>query len=327
VGAANRAVWGRSSEQATRLRAVNVTALAGGVGGAKLLVGLDRALDPGRLTAIVNTGDDAVLYGVHVSPDIDIVTYWLAGIADFARGWGIADDSFTVVDSLAALGGESWFRLGDGDLGTCLYRTLRLRDGAALSVATDEIRRALGVSVRILPATDDTLRTLIHTADGRTLEFQQYFVRERQQPEVASVTYSGAEESKPAPGVIDAIASADLIVVCPSNPVLSIGPVLAVNEVRDALRAHHKVVGVTPIIRGAAVKGPADRILTSMGMGSSAASVARMYADFVDFFVVDSSDTQQAEEIKASGHRAAALDTMMSDHDASYRLAQEILRA
>jgi LPPG:FO 2-phospho-L-lactate transferase len=306
---------------------VNVTALAGGVGGAKLLVGLDRALDPGALTAIVNTGDDAVIYGVHVSPDIDIVTYWLAGIADFARGWGIAGDSFTVVDSLAALGGESWFRLGDRDFGTCLYRSLRLRDGASLSAATDEIRRELGVSSRVLPATDDVLRTLVHTTDDRTLEFQHYFVRERQRPEVAAVTYSGSEESKPAPGVIDSIASADMVVVCPSNPVLSVGPVLAVNGVRDALRVHPNVVAVTPIVRGAALKGPADRILKSMGYGSSAASVAQMYSDFVDIFVVDSSDEGQAEDIAGAGVTAKVLDTMMPDRDASYRLAQEILAA
>lgn len=306
---------------------MNVTALAGGVGGAKLLVGLDRALEAGALTAIVNTGDDAVIYGVHVSPDIDIVTYWLAGIADFARGWGIAGDSFTVVDSLAALGGESWFRLGDRDFGTCLYRSLRLRDGASLSAATDEIRRELGVSSRVLPATDDVLRTLVHTTDDRTLEFQHYFVRERQRPEVAAVTYSGSEESKPAPGVIDSIASADMVVVCPSNPVLSVGPVLAVNGVRDALRVHPNVVAVTPIVRGAALKGPADRILKSMGYGSSAASVAQMYSDFVDIFVVDSSDEGQAEDIAGAGVTAKVLDTMMPDRDASYRLAQEILAA
>ena len=306
---------------------MNVTALAGGVGGAKLLVGLQRALDPGALTAIVNTGDDAVLYGVHVSPDIDIVTYWLAGIADFDRGWGLREDSFTVVDSLAALGGESWFRLGDRDFGTCLYRTLRMRDGFALSAITDEIRRALGVSTRILPATDDMLRTIVHTADGQTLDFQEYFVRERQRPEVASVTFTGGEESKPAPGAIDAIASADMVVVCPSNPVLSIGPMLAVNEIRDSLRDHHRVVAVTPIVRGAAVKGPADRILTSMGLGSSAASVARMYSDFVDLFVVDASDAPQAAEIEATGLNVAVLDTLMPDHESSHRLAQEILSA
>jgi len=306
---------------------VNVTALAGGVGGAKLLVGLNRALDPGALTAMVNTGDDAVIYGVHVSPDIDIVTYWLAGIADFARGWGIKSDTFTVVDSLAFLGGESWFRLGDRDFGTCVYRTGRLRDGAALSTVTDEIRRAFGISSRILPATDDALRTLVHTSDGRTLEFQEYFVRERQQPEVSAVTYSGSEDAKPASGVIDAIGSADIVVVCPSNPVLSVGPILAVNGIRDALRAHDKVVAVTPIVRGTALKGPADRILTSMGYGSSAASVARMYSDFVDVFVVDSSDAQQAEALAAEGLATEVLDTMMVDHGASHRLAREILRA
>lgn len=307
--------------------AVNVTALAGGVGGAKLLVGLDRALDPGCLTAVVNTGDDEVIYGVHVSPDIDIVTYWLAGIADFERGWGIADDTFTVVDSFAKLGGESWFRLGDRDLATCLYRTLRLGDGAALSSVTDDIRRALGVGTRILPATDDTLRTLVHTTDGLTLAFQEYFVRERQKPDVGSVTYTGADEAKPAPGVIDAIASADTVVVCPSNPVLSIGPILAVTEIRDSLRAHPNVVAVTPIVRGAALKGPADRILNSMGTGSSAASVARMYSDFVNMFVVDSQDSEHAAQIESPALDVALLDTVMHDRAASHRLAQEILRA
>ena len=306
---------------------MNVTALAGGVGGAKLLVGLDRALHPGDLTAIVNTGDDAVLHGVHVSPDVDIVTYWMAGIADFARGWGIDGDTFTVVDSLGDLGGESWFRLGDRDFATCLYRTQRLRDGAALSTVTDEIRRAFGVSARILPATDDTLRTLINTSDGRTLEFQEYFVRERQRPEVAAVSFSGDDEAKPAPGVIDVIASADVIVVCPSNPLLSIGPVLKVAGIRDSLRAHPNVVAVTPIVRGAALKGPADRILKSTGIGSSAASVAQMYSDFANVFVVDTADRSQAEQIEDAGLRVAVLDTVMSDHDDSHRLAQEILGA
>jgi len=268
-----------------------------------------------------------VLHGVHVSPDVDIVTYWMAGIADFARGWGIDGDTFTVVDSLGDLGGESWFRLGDRDFATCLYRTQRLRDGAALSTVTDEIRRALGVSARILPATDDTLRTLINTSDGRTLEFQEYFVRERQRPEVAAVSFSGDDEAKPAPGVIDVIASADVIVVCPSNPLLSIGPVLKVAGIRDSLRAHPNVIAVTPIVRGAALKGPADRILKSTGIGSSAASVAQMYSDFANVFVVDTADRSQAEQIEDAGLRVAVLDTVMSDHDDSHRLAQEILDA
>jgi LPPG:FO 2-phospho-L-lactate transferase len=304
---------------------VKVTALAGGVGGAKLLVGLERALRPDSPTVIVNTGDDAVIYGVHISPDIDIVTYWLAGLADTKRGWGIAEDSFTVVDSLAALGEPVWFRLGDRDLATCLYRTKRLSEGATLSQATEEIRRSLGVRTRILPATDDAVRTLIITTGGRTLEFQQYFVAERAAPEISEVQFDGIEDAAPALGVMDALEGSDVVLVCPSNPVLSVGPILAFPGVRDRLRMHPRVIAVTPIIRGAAVKGPAAQNLKSMGIGAEAAAVASMYADFADIFVVDSRDREQADKVAALGVRAVALDTMMTSHDASERLARELL--
>jgi LPPG:FO 2-phospho-L-lactate transferase len=306
---------------------VTVTALAGGVGGAKLLVGLAAILDEGDLTAVVNTGDDAVIYGVHVSPDIDIVTYWLAGVADTHRGWGIKDDTFAVVDALDSLGAPAWFRLGDRDLATCLYRTRRLRDGAPLSVVTDEIRRALGVTSRVLPATDDPVRTHIRTADHRTLEFQEYFVKERQQPEVTGVVFAGAEDAKPAPGVLEAITGADCVVVCPSNPVLSIGPILEVPEMREALQQHPHVIAVTPIVRGEAIKGPAARILESMRIGSSATAVARLYADFADMFVIDSSDLDQADNVTALGVRAVVVDTLMTDRAASERLAEQLLDA
>jgi LPPG:FO 2-phospho-L-lactate transferase len=306
---------------------VNVTALAGGVGGAKLLVGLDRALEPGRLTAIVNTGDDATIYGVHISPDVDIVTYWLGGVADTDRGWGIRNDTFEVVDALKARGVETWFRLGDRDFATCIYRTMRLRAGASLGAVTDELRKRFGVATRVVPATDDDFRTLVHTTDGRTLEFQEYFVRERQRPDVESVEYAGAAQARPAPGVIDAIETADRVILCPSNPVLSIGPILALPGVRDALRAHPNVLAVTPIIRGIALKGPADRILMSMGRGSSASSVARLYADFLDVFVVDATDIDEMTAVEAANIRAVALDTFMYDHDASLALAEKLLVA
>jgi LPPG:FO 2-phospho-L-lactate transferase len=304
---------------------MKTTALAGGVGGAKLLVGLDDVLAPGELTAVVNTGDDDVVYGVHVSPDLDIVTYWLAGLADTRRGWGIKDDTFTVVDALERLGHEAWFRLGDRDFATCLYRTQRLRAGATLSGVTDDIRTSLGVRALILPASDDPLRTKIVTSDGRTLDFQEYFVKEGQRPSVRDVTFAGVADAKPAPGVIPAIENSDIVILCPSNPVLSIGPILALTGVRHALRNHPRVGAVTPIVRGAALKGPADKILASMGLGAGAAAVAELYADFLDFFVVDASDPDQATIVEELGIRSIPLDTLMVDDRASGRLASELL--
>jgi LPPG:FO 2-phospho-L-lactate transferase len=304
---------------------VKTTALAGGVGGAKLLRGLDSILPAGDLTTIVNVGDDDDIYGVRVSPDIDIVTYWLAGIADTDRGWGIKDDTFVVVDALAELGQDTWFRLGDRDFATCLYRTERLRAGATLSVVTDDIRTTLGIGPRILPASDDPIRTKVETADGRTLDFQEYFVKERQKPEVTGVVFGGAGEAKPGPDVLAAIRDADLVVVCPSNPILSVEPILSIRGIRDALRLHPRVVAVTPIIRGAALKGPADRILRSMGIGGRAADVARIYADFIDTFVVDQTDASQVQLIQDFGVRAVALDTLMVDKQSSIELARSVV--
>jgi LPPG:FO 2-phospho-L-lactate transferase len=303
---------------------MKVTALAGGVGGAKLLVGLQRVVAE-DLTAIVNTGDDSVIYGVHVSPDVDIVTYWLAGIADRARGWGIEGDTFTVLEALTALGRDTWFSLGDRDFATCLHRTERLRSGDALSDITAAIRTGHSVATTILPMTDDPVATRIATADGRTLEFQEYFVKERCAPEVREVRFAGITDARPAPGVLQAIERADRVIVCPSNPLLSIGPILSLPGVRDALRAHPDVVAVSPIIKGAALKGPAAKILESTGHRSSAGAVAQMYADLVDVFVVDDSDEEEAAKIEASGLRALATDIVMTDLDASERLARAIL--
>lgn len=303
---------------------MDVTALAGGIGGAKLLVGLDAVSD---LTAIVNVGDDADVYSVHVSPDIDICTYWLAGIADEERGWGIKDDSFTVVDALEAIGGEAWFRLGDRDFATCLLRTQRLAAGLSLSAATDEIRRKLGVDATILPATDDHLRTRIVTADARTLDFQDYFVREQQAPEVADVLFAGVADAKPAPGVLDSISNAEVVVLCPSNPMLSLGPMLALPGVRDALRAHPNVVGVSPIVRGQALKGPAARILKSTGIEPRASEVARLYADLLSAFAIDTADAGEGPIVAELGLKALVLDTIMSDRRASTRLARQLLDA
>ena len=303
---------------------MKVTALAGGVGGAKLLVGLQRVVGD-DLTAIVNTGDDAVIYGVHVSPDVDIVTYWLSGIADRKQGWGIKGDTFTVIEAWAELGRETWFSLGDRDFATCLHRTECLRAGASLSEITADISTSLGVTAHVLPMTNDSVATRIVTADGRTLEFQEYFVRQRCEPEVREVRFAGIAQARPAPGVIEAIEGADRVVICPSNPLLSIGPIISVPGVREALRCHSHVIAVSPIIQGRALKGPADRILESTGHRSSAGAVAQMYEDFVDVFVVDTTDEEEAAKVEASGMTALVTATVMSDLDASERVARVLL--
>lgn len=305
---------------------MKVTALAGGVGAAKLLVGLQDVLEE-ELTAVVNVGDDATIYEVHVSPDIDIVTYWLAGIADTDRGWGIRGDTFNLVEGVAELGKEAWFRLGDRDFATCLYRTERLRAGDPLSSITADIAATLGVTARVVPVSDDQVRTRLVTSGGETLDFQEYFVRRRCEPEIREVLFAGISDARPVAEVLDAIATSDRVIVCPSNPILSIGPILGLPEVRDALRAHSDVLAVTPIVGGRALKGPTDRLLVSLGYASSAATVASLYADFLGAFVVDESDRHEEEAVEKLGIRALARDTVMVDRAASKRLAQELLNA
>lgn len=302
---------------------MEVTALAGGTGGAKLLVGLQQVLlNP---TAIVNTGDDEVIYGVHVSPDVDMVTYWLAGIAHTGRGWGLEGDTFTVVERLEELGHDAWFRLGDRDLATCLLRTQAMHNGMSLSQVTDDLRRSLGVTTRILPMTDDPVRTRVTTVDGRNLSFQEYFVKERHEPPVATVALDGIDAAKPAPGVLDALLGADVVVVCPSNPILSVGPILELPEVRATLRNHPRVVAVSPIVRGAPLKGPADESLRAVGAEVSASGVAALYRDFVDVYVVDERDPEEAEKVRALGMQPFLTDTIMNDRDSARRLARAIL--
>jgi LPPG:FO 2-phospho-L-lactate transferase len=302
-----------------------VTALAGGVGGSKLLIGLQEALRAGQLTAVVNTADDTSMYGVHVSPDVDIVTYWLAGLADAERGWGIAGDSFAVVEGLARLGRESWFRLGDTDLATCLFRTERMSEGATLSAVTDEIRRALGIPSAIVPMSDDPVRTQILTDAGTTLDFQDYFVRLRQEPSVREIRFAGLSDAKPAPGVLEAIADSERVIVCPSNPLVSVAPILSIPGVRSALRKHPKVIAVSPIVAGSSVKGPAARMLSDAGTEVSARGVAALYQDFCDVFVVDRADTHMVTAIEELGLSALATDTMMVDPSVSRSLADTLL--
>lgn len=304
---------------------MSVAALAGGVGGAKLLVGLQRVLGS-DLTAIVNTGDDATIYGSHVSPDVDTVTYWLAGIADTTRGWGIAGDTFEMVDMLRSLGAtEAWFSLGDRDGATCRYRTAELAAGATLTAVTDKIRRALQVPTTILPMSDDPVRTKFSTGDGRTLEFQEYFVKERCEPEIVEIRFDGVDAARPGPDVLRAIREAERVVVCPSNPLLSVAPILALSGVRDELARHPHVVAVSPIVEGAALKGPADRLLARLGHDVSASGVAALYADFCDRFVVDERDISELGKVEATGMTALATDTIMSTHDVAESIARVLL--
>ncbi len=303
-----------------------IVALAGGVGAARLLRGLVRAVPPERVVAIVNTGDDRSFYGVHVSPDLDIVTYTLAGCIDNARGYGIEGDSFEVVDALGRLGHETWFRLGDRDFAHCQHRTLRLRDGTGLASVTDEIRTALGVTSLILPMSEDACPTVVELKDGSRAHFEEYLVRDGAPDNVASVDLAPAQRATPGPGVIDAIRSAETLIFSPSNPVVSIGPILAIPGVREAIEQRSApTVGVSPIVGGAAVKGPADALLRGVGAEVSARGVARLYRDLVQGFVIDERDRAEASDLDAMGLRAKVVDTIMRDVDASTRLARDVL--
>lgn len=310
---------------------MKVTALAGGVGAGKFLRGLVRAVRPEDVTAIVNTADDLELHGLHISPDVDSVTYWLAGRANRARGWGRAAETFRALDEVRRLGGQAWFSLGDLDLGTHLVRTHWLREGATLSEVTDRIRRALGVRCRIVPMTDDPVRTWIDALDrhggARADPFQVYWVARAARDEVKGIRFEGVDAAAPAPGVLEAIAGADRVVVCPSNPVVSIGPILAVPGVRDAVRARSEgVVGVSPIVGGAPVQGMADRLMPALGLEVSAAGAARAYGDLLGAWVIDDRDADLRSAIERDlGITVGVTDTMMTGDEASERLARYAL--
>jgi LPPG:FO 2-phospho-L-lactate transferase len=303
---------------------MRVTALAGGTGAAKLLRGLVRVVDPGDVTIIGNTGDDAQVWGLHVSPDLDTVMYALGGRLDVTRGWGLADESFHCLDAMGGLGGDTWFNLGDRDLATHLIRTQALRAGRTLSEVTGELCRRLGVRARVLPMSDDPVQTRIETPDG-WLDFQEYFVREKAQPAVRAVAYVGAERARPAPDVVDAIRGADLVLVCPSNPVTSVGPILAVPEVTDALRSSRNVVGVSPIVGTAPVSGPAGTLMRARGLDVSAAGVATAYAPWLHTLVVDASDPDAAAAVKRQGVRPVLANTLMTDRTTEIALARTVI--
>ena len=303
-----------------------VVALAGGVGAARFLSGLVQVVAPEDVVAIVNTGDDHSFYGVHVSPDLDIVTYTLAGRVDPTRGYGLAGDSFAVIEALGALGHPTWFRLGDRDFATCQHRTQRLREGAGLAQVSDEIRSAFGVATRILPMSEQACPTLVELSGGTLLHFEEYLVRDGAPDDVVGVDLSAARRALPGPGVLEALDAARVILLCPSNPVVSIGPILALPGVREALsRSRAPKLAISPIVGGAPVKGPADRLLRGIGAEVSARGVARLYQGLIDGYVLDERDRAEARDVEALGIAACVVDTIMRDAKAAARLAAATL--
>jgi LPPG:FO 2-phospho-L-lactate transferase len=313
-------------DERTGRKAMKVCALAGGVGGAKLAAGLEAVLPAGNLAVVVNTADDFDLWGLRISPDLDTVMYTLAGIANLETGWGITDESFAALDMLARYGEDAWFKLGDRDLATHILRTAKLRAGEPLTRIVADLTAALEVRSAILPMCDEPVATVLYTPDG-PLEFQDYFVRRKQRDEVLGIELRGVESARPTDAVLGALDAADLVVLCPSNPVVSIGPILAVPGMREALKASRAPkVAVSPIVGGRALKGPADRMLDSLGHEVSAAGVARMYEGLVEGTVIDGVDEDERHEIEALGMRALATDAIMSDAPDRARLAREVLR-
>jgi LPPG:FO 2-phospho-L-lactate transferase len=304
-----------------------VAVLSGGVGGARFLHGLCAELPARDVTAVVNVGDDFEPYGLHVSPDLDTVLYTLSGLIDDERGWGVAGDSARALEQARRLGDEAWFWLGDVDLGLHLARAALLRSGAPLSSATATLARRLALELRLLPATDDPLRTYVGT-DAGELDFQTYFVRRGQRDAVRGVRLDGVATARPAPGVLDALGSADLIVIAPSNPLISIGPILAVPGIRSAVAARRAAtVAVSPIVGGRALKGPAAAMLRSLGHEVSPVGVARLYADVCATLVLDEVDDGHAAAVEALGVRAVVTQTVMTGHGGRRRLARAVLEA
>jgi LPPG:FO 2-phospho-L-lactate transferase len=298
-----------------------------------MLSGLVRVVPPSSITAIVNVGDDTVLHGLHISPDLDTITYTLAGMDNRETGWGVVDETWTVMDELARLGGESWFRLGDRDLATHLFRTERLGAGDSLTEVTTSIAARRQIGVRLLPVTDDRVRTMLTLADatdlgpaGTEVAFQDYFVRLHHDVAVRAVRFAGAEEARPTDEVLDALRLADQIVVCPSNPIVSIGPLLAVPGILAALSSRREdITAVSPIVAGAALKGPADRLMAELGTAPSVVGVARLYAPWVGTLVIDEADRDSAAAVEAEGVRCVVAATVMDSPKRAAALAQVVM--
>lgn len=306
---------------------MRIVLLSGGVGGARFAEGVVDVLDPAELTIVGNVGDDLELLGLYVSPDLDTLLYTLSGLSDQERGWGRRDETWNALETVEQLGGESWFRLGDRDLGLHLVRAAALARGETLSTVTGRLTSALGLETKILPATDDRLRTWLRTPAG-TFPFQTWFVARGHRDEVDAVEFEGAAEAEPAAGVSDALAAADLILIAPSNPFVSIGPILAVQEIRSALATRRvQAVAVSPLVGGRAVKGPADRMLKRLAGGTTAAHVAGCYAGLIDALVIDERDAGEADALDELGVRPIVTQTLMTSADARRRLAEAALGA
>ena len=306
---------------------MTLVALAGGTGAAKLLRGLAPLVPRGELLVIGNTGDDAEIWGLHVSPDLDTVCYALGGLLDETRGWGLREETFQALERMGRFGEPTWFNLGDRDLATHLHRTRLLREGRSLTDVTAAIAAALGVAHRVLPMSDDPVRTRILGPDG-WLDFQEYFVRDKAQTEVRAIEYAGAGTARPAPGLLGAIAGARAVLVCPSNPITSVGPILAVPGIAAALAATAaRIVAVSPIVGDAPVSGPAGRLMAASGLPVSAAGVARAYAPWLDALVVDERAPGAVTAVEAAGVQALVADTMMTGPAAETALAERVLEA
>jgi LPPG:FO 2-phospho-L-lactate transferase len=304
---------------------MKIAALAGGVGGSKLLLGLYRVMDPADLTIIVNTGDDIVMHGLHVSPDPDIITYTLAGVVNEETGWGIAGETFRVAEGLQRYGRDVWFKLGDRDLATHIHRSALLKNGRTLSQAMDSIRTALGVRARLLPMSDNPVPTMLETDEGR-MHLQDYLVRRRCEPRLRKIVFEGVERARPAPGVIEAIEQADGIVISPSNPLISIGPILAVPGIREALRKRRAdVVAVCPLVGGKSLKGPSDKMMAELSYEVSAVGVASLYRDICGMFVIDDTDDMAGGAIEALGIKAIVRPTIMTSVEDKEHLARHVL--
>jgi LPPG:FO 2-phospho-L-lactate transferase len=303
-----------------------IAALAGGVGAARMLAGLIGAVPAGDIAAVVNTGDDLELHGLHISPDLDTVTYTLAGAVNPETGWGLTGETWRTMDALDRYGGQTWFRLGDLDLATHLYRTQRLSEGLGLASVTAEIAAAWGVEVGLLPMSEDPVRTVLSVEGEGELSFQEYFVARRHDVTVGSVRFSGAEAAAPGPGVLDALATAEAVVICPSNPIVSIGPILAVPGIAGAVRARRdRTVAVSPIVAGSALKGPADRLMRELGHDASVVGVARIYAPLASVLVIDEADADLAGAVEDQGMRAVVTASVMTSPDVARHLAETTL--
>ncbi|HYM52897.1 MAG TPA: 2-phospho-L-lactate transferase [Candidatus Dormibacteraeota bacterium] len=304
---------------------MKVVQLAGGTGGAKLADGFQQVLPPGDLTVIINVGDDTEWHGLLVCPDIDTILYTLAGVVDIERGWGVADDTFAALAMLGRYGGETWFQIGDADLATHARRHGLMRDGASLTDATAIMASALGVPSHLVPATDDRLRTLVQT-DAGWIDFQDYFVRRGQADDVRSLRFEGVDAARPSPAALEALAMAELVVIGPSNPLVSLGPTLAIPGMREAVvESPARRIGVSGIVAGQALRGPADRMLGSLGHESSAVGVARLYQGLLDRFVVDTADAALAPEIEVLGMEVSVLPTVMRSRADRAELARAIV--